>query len=76
VDNPYVNTYVRPDVIRLTGGDIVTPEDSLIGTFWLVQHFDFDRELQEDILKQFESRYQLLEEFDHGGIRYYHFSGS
>ncbi len=72
-ENPYVNTYVRPDVIRLIGGGIVTPEDRLTDTFWLVQHFDFDRELQEDIFEQFESRYQRLDEIDLGGARYYRY---
>ena len=76
IDNPYVNTRVRPEVIRLTGGDIVTPEDGLTGTFWLVQHFDFDRDLQENIFQQFENRYQRIGEIDLEGVRYFHYQAA
>ena len=72
-DNKFANLRVRPSVIELTGGGILTPEDKLTGTFWLVLHQDFDVALQEDIFQQLEARYTRLDAFNIEGVRLYHY---
>lgn len=71
--NEFVNRWVEPAAIELTGGGILTPEDSLTGTFWLILYQDFDVDLQEDIFQQFESRYRQLDSFTVEGVRLYHY---
>lgn len=73
VNSEHSNPRVRPDVIRLSGGGIITPETELRATFWLVLHKDFDRELQEEIHSRFEDRYQLLESENVFGVEMYHY---
>lgn len=71
--SPFANPKVIPEVIELTGGSITTPDEQLNGRFWLVLHFDFDVDLQEEILAEFESRYQRIASEDVGGILMYQY---
>lgn len=67
------NPQVRPEVIRLMGGQILDPEDHLQQSFWLVVHQDFEVEEQEQIYLEFESQYEQLSSYDFGGIRIYRY---
>lgn len=73
VNSPNANIDVIPEVIELTGGSITTPDDQLNGRFWLVLHLDFDVDLQEEILAEFESRYDRIASEDVGGILMYQY---
>jgi mannosyltransferase len=70
------NPQVRPDVIRLMGGDIITFADPLSETFWLVLHQDFEAEEQEALFHRFDERYTRLAGYEIGGIRLYHYRAS
>lgn len=71
--SPYANPKVIPEVIELTGGSITTPDEQLNGRFWLVLLYDFDFELQNEILAEFESRYDRIASEDVGGIVMYQY---
>ncbi len=71
IDNPQV----RPEVIRLMGGEIVPPDQQLAGHFWLVLHQDFEVEEQEEIYNRFVEQYGQLAAHEMEGIRLYHFQG-
>lgn len=70
------NPQVRPDVVRLMGGDIITFADPLSETFWLVVHQDFEGEKQESIFHRFDERYIRLAGYELGGIRLYRYRAS
>ncbi len=70
------NKYVLPEVIELTGGYIIEPSDTLTGKFWLILYQDFDTALQQDILQQFQKRYQQIDYYEQHNIQMYRFEAS
>jgi len=70
------NNYVLPEVIKLSGGHITEPSDNLVGTFWLILYQDFDIDLQQDILQQFQEQYQQIDYYEQYNIQMYRFQAS
>lgn len=67
------NPQVRPEVFEMIGGQIITFDDPLTETFWLVLHQDFDAEKQEELFNRFDARYTRLVYYNLGGVRMYHY---
>jgi len=67
------NPQVHPEVFEMMGGQIITFDDPLTETFWLVLHQDFDAEKQEELFNRFDERYTRLVYYNLGGIRMYHY---
>ena len=64
---------VRPEVIRMMGGQVATFDDPLTETFWLVLHQDYNAARQEDLFGRFDERYVRLVAYNIGGIRLYRY---